>query len=46
MGQVDIFEIDFDSPNGVYREGDRVTGAVKLSNSEDVAYKGEKSAFT
>ncbi|ELT90174.1 hypothetical protein CAPTEDRAFT_201190 [Capitella teleta] len=39
MGQVDIFEIHFDNANGVYREGDRVSGDVKLSNSEDVAYK-------
>ena len=40
MGQVDVFEILFDNSNGVYREGDRVSGNVKISNTEDVKYKG------
>ena len=44
MGQVDTFEIQFDNVNGVYREGDRVTGAVRITNSEDVSYKGKTCA--
>ena len=42
MGQVDQFEIAFDNDQAVYREGDLVSGTVKICNSEDVKYKGKQ----
>jgi len=43
MGQVDQFEITFDNDQAVYREGDLVSGTVKICNSEDVKYKGKQT---
>lgn len=41
MGHVDRFEIIFDNEQGVFHEGDRVSGHVEIVNSENVKYKGE-----
>ena len=41
MGHVDRFEIIFDNEQGVFREGDRVSGHVEIVNLENVKYKGE-----
>lgn len=39
MGHVDRFEIIFDNEQGVYHEGDRVSGRVEIVNSENIKYK-------
>lgn len=39
MGHVDRFEIIFDNEQGVFHEGDRVSGHVEIVNSENVKYK-------
>lgn len=41
MGHVDRFEIIFDNEQGVFHEGDRVSGHVEIVNWESVKYKGE-----
>lgn len=39
MTKVDLFEVIFDNDQAVYREGDNVTGKVKLEIKEDLKVK-------
>ena len=41
-GKVDVFEIIYDNEQAVYREGDSVSGTVKLELNEDIKTKGKQ----
>ena len=41
MTKVEVFEIIYDNEQAVYREGDSVTGQVKLETKEDLKVKGK-----
>ncbi len=39
MTKVELFEVIFDNDQAVYKEGDNVTGKVKMEANEDLKVK-------
>ena len=40
MAKIEVFDIELDDQQAVYREGDTVAGNVKLETKEDIKLKG------
>ena len=41
MGNLDVFDIYFDNLNNDnYREGDNISGYLRIVNAEEIKYKG------